>query len=127
MWDSFEDELTEGNTIKLGDESRDLRLIMAKRPLAPRHLPCELEATRRSQLEIIVQSDIFTRASQMFQDKDKRLIDGYTNKGTMWLGDDDDVVGSMVVLLAIVHGRPPHLVPPTVSTEEFRSLLEHAE
>ncbi|KAI3539789.1 hypothetical protein CSPX01_08745 [Colletotrichum filicis] len=132
MWEFLNEDLSKVSKVKLGGETGDFRLIMAKQFPRSIPLPCEPDdpnAMEKLQLEIIVHSKIITHESallsQMFQDRNRDEFQHYPDRGAMRL--EKDLVGSMLVLLAIVHRDTQYLVQSNLSTSEFISLLEHAE
>ncbi|KAK1532236.1 uncharacterized protein CCOS01_04219 [Colletotrichum costaricense] len=79
-----------------------------------------MDKTRRSHLKIIVDSDTVKKTSKPLAE-----LMGSVDGGIMLL--EEDHVGSMFVLLAIVHERPLDILPAKISISELQSLVHHAD
>ncbi|KAK1479726.1 hypothetical protein CTAM01_14542, partial [Colletotrichum tamarilloi] len=116
MWEMLRAVLMEDHPIQRISDPGDFHFTVPNPfpPLEP------MDKTRRSHLEIIVDSDTVKKTSEPLA----KLM-GSVDGGTMLL--EEDHVGSMFVLLAIVHGRPLNILPAKISISELQSLVRHAD
>ncbi|KAK1464052.1 hypothetical protein CMEL01_12813 [Colletotrichum melonis] len=116
MWEILRAVLMEDHPIQRISKSGDFRFIMPN----PFPLPQPMDKTWRSRLEIIVDSDTVKKTS-----KPLAKLMGSVVGDTMLL--EKDHVGSMFVLLAIVHEHALDILPAKILISELQSLVHHAD
>ncbi|KAK7450412.1 hypothetical protein Landi51_05483 [Colletotrichum acutatum] len=140
IWGQLQVDLTKAHPIQRITDSGDFRFVIANDFPPPQPVPWGKDQTWsplssgtnwkwRSHLEIIVDFETIKEASsplaKVLANESNRKVDGYPGKGAIL--PEGDNVGSMFVLFAIIHKRIQKLVPVSISIEEFKSVLEHAD